>query len=76
MFSLTKSKITIFSLVALALAACEPINADAQDKGYTVVGETPEGCKVYKIRDYTPGGDAYAYATVCNCFENDVGEAQ
>lgn len=70
MFLQRKFKITIFSLVLL-LGACVR-REDNPTTGYNepvdaiVLFESPEGCKLYKVHDTTPGGDSYVYSPVCS----------
>jgi hypothetical protein len=60
-----------FCIIAALLltAACVPAEmddgAEPPQMESRVLFTSPEGCKLYKVRDTTAGGDSYVYMTVC-----------
>lgn len=70
--------ILVLACIAVGLASCAPpapeiahevVPATGENPEYWVLFTSPEGCKLYKVRDRTPAGDSAAYMTVC---PNDV----
>ncbi len=64
----------IVATIAVVAVSCAPaveednsavVAASGGNPEYRVLFTSPEGCKLYKVRDNTPGGDSYAYMTAC-----------